>query len=96
VLGSHAFVLRFFSAIPHSPVTAERRAGDRLLIVNFGTDFHFDPAPEPLLAPPAGKTWDIMWSSEDPAYGGDGTAPLDTSEGWHIPGPATVVLAADI
>ena len=32
-----------------------------------------EPAPEPLLAPPAGRAWQLLWSSEDPRYGGDGT-----------------------
>ena len=50
-------------------------------------------SPEPLLAPPAGTEWLIRWSSEDPAYGGMGTAPLDTSDNWRIPGHATVVLS---
>jgi maltooligosyltrehalose trehalohydrolase len=95
VLGSHAFLLRFFGALPPSRATGRTRTGDRLLIVNLGTAFHFDPAPEPLLAPPEGKAWDVLWSSEHPVYGGDGTTPLDTSEGWYMPGPAAVVLAAD-
>ena len=32
-------------------------ADDRLLLVNLGRDLHLDPAPEPLLAPPAGQAW---------------------------------------
>jgi maltooligosyltrehalose trehalohydrolase len=82
VLGAQAFVLRYFAEDGH----------DRLLLVNLGRDLHLDPAPEPLLAPPEGKTWDIQWSSEDVRYGGSGTAPLDTEEGWRIPGEATVAL----
>ena len=45
-----------------------------------------------LRRPPA-PAWEILWSSDDPAYGGAGTAPLDTEEGWRIPGQATVVLS---
>ena len=26
--------------------------------------------PEPLLAPPEGLQWEVLWSSEDPDYGG--------------------------
>jgi len=63
-----------------------------LLIVNLGRDLHFDPAPEPLLAPPEGSVWEILWSSEDVRYGGGGTAPLDTEENWRIPGATTVAL----
>jgi maltooligosyltrehalose trehalohydrolase len=47
-----------------------------------------------LLAPPSGTRWEILWSSEDPAYGGIGTAPLDADDHWLIPGQATVVLFA--
>jgi maltooligosyltrehalose trehalohydrolase len=82
VLGPEAFVLRYFG----------RSKGDRLLVVNFGPDLHLDPAPEPLLAPPAGALWQTRWSSEDLAYGGSGTPPLDTEENWRIPGRAAVVL----
>lgn len=82
VLGSAAFVLRFFG----------RAQDDRLLVVNLGTHLHLDPAPEPLLAPPAGCVWQIAWSSEDPRYGGAGTAPLDSEENWHLPGEAAVLL----
>ncbi|MHB9030398.1 MAG: DUF3459 domain-containing protein, partial [Candidatus Latescibacterota bacterium] len=82
VLGEDAFVLRFFGDTE----------ADRLLIINFGIILHLDPAPEPLLAPPEGMEWNILWSSEDPNYGGTGTAPLDTWQNWLIPGRAAVVL----
>ncbi len=85
VLSAEAFVLRFFGD--------EDNAGkDRLLTVNLGVDLHLDPAPEPLLAPPAGCEWTILWSSEDPKYGGIGTPALDTEENWRIPGQAAVLL----
>ena len=83
VLGPGAFVLRYFGD----------GGDDRLLVVNVGRDLHLDPAPEPLLAPPEGKAWAVLWSSEDPRYGGCGTAPPDTEEGWRIPGEAALVLA---
>jgi maltooligosyltrehalose trehalohydrolase len=82
VLGTHAFVLRYFAD----------DGDDRLLLVNFGRDLDLDPAPEPLLAPPEGKAWAVLWSSEDPRYGGCGTAPPETEEGWRIPGEAALVL----
>lgn len=85
VLSREAFVLRFFG----------ENADDRLLLVNLGVDLHFDPAPEPLLAPPADRTWVTLWSSEDPKYGGIGTPPLDTEQNWQIPGQAAVVLNPD-
>jgi maltooligosyltrehalose trehalohydrolase len=66
--------------------------GDRLLLVNLGPDLDLRPAPEPLLAPPEGCRWDVIWSSEDPRYGGGGT-PLVEFDGWHLLGEAAVVLA---
>jgi maltooligosyltrehalose trehalohydrolase len=82
VLAVEAFVLRFFA----------EDGADRLLIVNLGRDLPLDPAPEPLLAPPEAQRWVTLWSSEDPRYGGSGTAPLETDEGWRIPGQAAVAL----
>ncbi len=83
VLGSDAFVLRFFG----------QKGDDRLLLVNFGIDLHLDPAPEPLLAPPEGMRWKTIWSSEDPRYGGCGTFPPDTEDNWRIPGNAAVAMS---
>jgi len=82
VLSHDAFVLRFFTG----------SGDDRLLVVNFGPDLHLSPAPEPLLAPPSGQEWDVLWSSEDSAYGGCGTPEVDTVDNWRIPGQAAVAL----
>jgi maltooligosyltrehalose trehalohydrolase len=85
VLSPEAFVLRFFGG--------QDDAGEqRLLLVNLGIDCHLDPAPEPLLAPPADCEWITQWSSEDPKYGGIGTPALDTDQNWQIPGHAAVLL----
>jgi maltooligosyltrehalose trehalohydrolase len=81
-LSGGAFVLRAFS----------EEHGDRLLVFNFGRDLHFDPAPEPLLAPPDDMVWEILFSTEHPRYGGCGTAPVDTDENWRIPGHAALVM----
>jgi maltooligosyltrehalose trehalohydrolase len=82
VIGRDAFVLRFFSRV----------GDDRLLIVNFGTDLALDIAPEPLLAPPLERHWGVMFSTEDPKYGGSGSAPVVTeAEGWFLPGRCAVV-----
>jgi maltooligosyltrehalose trehalohydrolase len=82
VLGEQAFVLRFFDAAQD----------DRLLLVNLGRDLYIDPAPEPLLAPPAGFRWVVRWSSEDPRYGGFGTPPVEGAQGWHLPAESAIVL----
>ncbi len=83
VLSESAFVLRYFSADFQT---------DRLLVVNLGVDLAFNPAPEPLLAPPFSTRWKELWSSDDAAYGGCGTASLDGHENWRIPGNAAVAL----
>jgi maltooligosyltrehalose trehalohydrolase len=92
VLGPRAFVLRYFGRAESHGADGGQTA-DRLLVVNFGRDLDLDPAPEPLLAAPPGHRWRVMFSSEDPRYGGSGTAPMDTEqEGWFIPGRTAVVL----
>lgn len=82
VLSPEAFVLRFFG----------EAGDDRLLWINLGADLNLNPAPEPLLAPPAEAVWTLLWSSEDVRYGGTGTPPLETKDNWQIPGRAAVVL----
>jgi maltooligosyltrehalose trehalohydrolase len=85
VLGPEAFVLRFFG----------EGGDDRLLLVNFGADLHLAPAPEPLLAPPAEKSWKVLWSSESIVYGGSGTPPMDAEGAWTIVGQAAIVMAPE-
>jgi maltooligosyltrehalose trehalohydrolase len=84
VLGPGAFALRYFAEAGHHE--------DRLLVVNLGADLPLPAAPEPLLAPPAGRSWSLAWSSDDPRYGGQGAAPVITDEGIRLPGEAAVVL----
>jgi maltooligosyltrehalose trehalohydrolase len=81
VLAAEAFALRFIG--PH--------ADDRLLIVNLGRDLFWTTSACPLLAPPFGTDWKLLFSTGDPKYGGPGVAPLDTRE-WHIPGHSARVL----
>jgi len=85
VLGPAAFVFRYFG----------NGNDGRLLIINFGIDLHLNPAPEPLLAPPEGCCWQLLWSSEDPRYGGSGTPPLETEANWMIPGCGAFVMVPD-
>jgi maltooligosyltrehalose trehalohydrolase len=87
VLGESAFLIRYFA----------EDLMDRLLLINLGADLRLREAPEPLLAPPLGMEWRVIWSSEDPRYGGNGTAPLETlEENWRIPGEAAVLLAPEV
>jgi maltooligosyltrehalose trehalohydrolase len=82
VLAEHTFILRWLFG----------NDADRLLVVNLGPALHFDPASEPLLAPPAECEWETLWSSESVKYGGSGERPLDTEENWKIPEQAAVLL----
>jgi maltooligosyltrehalose trehalohydrolase len=84
VLSTHAFVLRYFG----------ERGDDRLLLFNFGLEVELTPLPEPLLAPPLGRAWKCLWSSEDIAYGGDGTHPADAVATWNLPAHAALVFCA--
>jgi maltooligosyltrehalose trehalohydrolase len=84
VLGTEAFVLRFFGEDDN----------DRLLLVNLGSDLQLSSVPEPLLAPVENTCWKLIWSSEDPAYGGFGTPPLRHGS-WRIPGHGALVLASE-
>ena len=81
VLGPGAFVIRFFG-----------EEEDRLLLVNLEIELHLDPAPEPLLAPLDGCTWEVMWSSEDLRYGGSGTPRIYSQENWRLPGRAAILM----
>jgi maltooligosyltrehalose trehalohydrolase len=84
VLGPESFVLR------HRGVERD----DRVIVANLGADFTYTPISEPLLAPPEGREWQTLWSSESVTYGGDGTpAPL-VEAGWRLPRQSTLVLAA--
>jgi maltooligosyltrehalose trehalohydrolase len=71
---------------------AEEAVDDRLLVVNLGADAP-PPISMPLLAPPDRSGWRLLWSSEDPAYGGGGTPADPFSEGWRFPGNATLLFA---
>jgi len=79
VIAAEAFVLRF---------------DERLLIVNLGRELHIEVVPEPLLAPPAKRRWELLWSSESTDYGGSGTPPIETEGMWRLPGQAAIVLKA--
>lgn len=83
VLSPDALLLRWFA--PHD--------GDRLLIANFGADLTLSRLPQPLLAPPQGCRWELLWSSDDPRYGGTGNPTREFVDHWRIRGESTLVLA---
>lgn len=81
-LSDDAFVLRYLGGDD----------GDRLLLVNFGIELRLRSAPQPLLAPLEQGQWELLWSSEQFEYGGNGTPDVFTDEGLWLPGESAVVL----
>lgn len=84
VLTEAAFVLRWFG----------RRDRDRLLVVNLGRDVDRVCEAEPLLAPVRGGRWRLIWSSDDPRYGGPGVRTPCLNPGWALPAMSAVLLSA--
>jgi maltooligosyltrehalose trehalohydrolase len=85
VIGPSAFVLRY----------GGQEGDDRLLLVNLGADLDYRPAPEPLLAPPVGRSWSLRWSSDAPEYGGPGVIEPLTESGWIMPAGSAAFYAAE-
>jgi maltooligosyltrehalose trehalohydrolase len=82
VLGPEAFCLRFFGP----------EDDDRLLLINLGFDLELLIMPEPLLAPPEGHDWELLWSSEHPKYGGTGAQHPRPDAVWVLPGHGALLL----
>jgi maltooligosyltrehalose trehalohydrolase len=85
VLAPRAFLLRYFT---------DEVSDARVVIVNLGPDLKVASFAEPLMAPPSERDWIVVWSSEDPRYGGVGTPPMGIGN-WCIPAESTIVLAPD-
>lgn len=83
VLNNDAFVIRYFDG----------EEGDRILLINFGPDFHLHNAPEPLLAPEPKQKLRVLWSSEALKYDGGGTPPIHIPY-LKIPGHSAIVLTS--
>jgi maltooligosyltrehalose trehalohydrolase len=85
IIRDDAFVLRFFG----------EGGDDRLLTINLGPDLFLTPMPEPLLAPPRGRVWRLLWSSEDHKYGGLGVPQIASDKAWVVPGKSATVFRPD-
>jgi len=83
VIGPAALALRYFGETDDC----------RLVVVNLGRDLYPTPNTEPLLAPPAGKDWAVLWFSEHPRYDGSGIPPLPPGGPWRAPGHSALILA---
>lgn len=85
VIAESALLLRFFA---HPPET------DKLLLLNLGQDTWLESVAEPLIAPPPGHTWAMVWSSEHPRYGGDGVRDITLTGSFVISATSALVFAA--
>jgi maltooligosyltrehalose trehalohydrolase len=83
VLSGAAFALRFFTP---------DHLDDRTLIVNMGADLSRTSFAEPLLAPPAGRDWEVRWSSDDATYGGNGMPEMFPDGCWIVPAESAVLV----
>jgi maltooligosyltrehalose trehalohydrolase len=83
VIGPEAFLLRY----------ATGTGADRLVVVNLGGDIDLFSLAEPLVAPPRGRAWRLVFSTEDPRYGGSGTPPFRECGQLTAPACSAVVLA---
>lgn len=86
VLSDCAFVARYRG----------RERDERLLLVNLGGDLAYWPVSEPLLAPPEGRDWSLIWSSEEPRYGGSGQPEPARPEAWFLPARSTMVFGTKV
>lgn len=84
VIGAEAFLLRCFG----------ERGDDRLLAINLGSDLTPESLAAPLVAPPQGRMWSEIFSSQNPAYGGSGSPVFEKSARWRIPGYTAIALVA--
>lgn len=81
VLGTDAFLIRYFGG----------ELGDRLIIMNFGANFAYYSVPEPLIVPGNDLQWEVMWSTESFAYGGEGMPSIKNIP-FTLPGHSALVL----
>jgi maltooligosyltrehalose trehalohydrolase len=85
VLGLTSLALRFWG----------EDGDDRLLLLSLGCDETLAPAPEPLLAPPEGRRWALLWASEAPEYGGSGVPTIDPDGSCMLLGESALVLKTE-
>jgi maltooligosyltrehalose trehalohydrolase len=85
-LSEQALVLRYFGS---------GQEGDRLVILNLGSELRLDPCPEPLLAHPPGNKWKLLLASEQVRFGGQGAPPLPEEGCMRVPGQTALVLASE-
>lgn len=67
--------------------------GERLLVLNLGADAELPRAPYPQLAPPSGRRWRALLTTEDPRYGGRGGPEPEHEDGrWMLVAQSAALL----
>ena len=84
-LGDQALVLRWFGGT----------LGDRLMLLNLGSELRYEPCPQPLLAPVPGRKWWPVLSSDEVRFGGDGAVFPDGEGPWRISGQCALVMTSE-
>ncbi len=82
VLDTYSFLIRFFG----------KDGNDRLLLINLGRDLDYSPLAEPLIAPSKKGFWELIWSSDDPCYGGPGVLNPFQEKGMKLPAQSAILL----
>lgn len=82
--GPHVLLLRFCGTTP---------AADRLLVINLSHDVNLAPLPQPLVAPPDGHEWQMLFCSEALEFGGSGAARCEPPTHVVATGHAATVFA---
>ncbi len=80
-LGERALALRWPG--PDAPL---------LLIVNLGSEQRELDTSTPLLACARDARWALLWSSEQPEYGGSGAVSPYSAQGWQLPAVCAALL----
>lgn len=65
---------------------------ERLILVSFGRDAPLFPASDPLLAPPEGAMWEVLFSSESARYGGSGHHKIPEKGNWKVTGSSALIF----
>ncbi len=86
VIDTHVLLIRYFS----------HDGADRLLICNFGKDFKFQSLAEPLFAPPNGREWNLLFSSEEFRFGGTGYYLIGQESEWILSAYSSFFLAPKV
>jgi maltooligosyltrehalose trehalohydrolase len=85
VLTDRAFMIRFFGA----------EQGDRLLLINLGTQRRLETLGEPLFAALPQAAWHLVWCSDARRYGGPGIVNPYRDGQWTLPARSAAFFSSN-